>query len=309
MSGTSRKTSLLALALALTAHPSAQTKPRDDDVLRTQTARMQAAELHKVLQQYYIVNARLPAGWQPLLEKDASGKSYLDAAAPPTDPWGHVYRIVTGARRNEWHVVSDGPDGEPDTADDIDHRTARDVLRALRDLDGRPLPPGRRTTPLLIVFWSMRCPHARELEPRLDALATEQGDRLQLIVVASEPQEIGAPPAPEAFRALDPGDRPYRELREHLADRPLRHPLVIDHGGVAARYFGAVTTTHCVVVDQRAQIVYSGAFAEVSADRPAREHVREAVEAVLTGRSAPVRTTPAHGTPWTSAAAAKPKRD
>ena len=35
------------------------------------------------------------------------------------DPWGAPYRVVKGKRKGEFAIVSDGPDGLPDTDDDI----------------------------------------------------------------------------------------------------------------------------------------------------------------------------------------------
>ena len=41
----------------------------------------------------------------------AGGERFLD------DPWGNPYRLVCEGKR--WRVVSNGPDGVPDTVDDI----------------------------------------------------------------------------------------------------------------------------------------------------------------------------------------------
>ena len=50
----------------------------------------------------------------------AGGERFLD------DPWGNPHRLVCEGKR--WRVVSNGPDGVPNTADDISfERTARDV--------------------------------------------------------------------------------------------------------------------------------------------------------------------------------------
>lgn len=49
----------------------------------------------------------------------------LPADLPRTDPWGHAYTIDCG---NGYQVVSVGPDGAPDTKDDLRSAGRRDSL-------------------------------------------------------------------------------------------------------------------------------------------------------------------------------------
>ena len=60
-----------------------------------------------------------------LLEPDQNGYAYLDGDRP-TDPWGHAYRIQELEGRDDFEVVSWGPDGAPDTADDVVHPKRRE---------------------------------------------------------------------------------------------------------------------------------------------------------------------------------------
>ena len=77
----------------------------------------------------YMSNHRMsepPKDLRVLLEIDRNnnepylvgGERFLD------DPWGRPYRLVCEGKR--WRVISNGPDGVPNTADDISfERTAR----------------------------------------------------------------------------------------------------------------------------------------------------------------------------------------
>lgn len=50
-----------------------------------------------------------PANWEGWLQRDYSGV--------PEDPWGNIYYLDT--RRTSFTVGSNGPDGNPNTEDDI----------------------------------------------------------------------------------------------------------------------------------------------------------------------------------------------
>jgi general secretion pathway protein G len=95
------------------------------DAARIDTTKMQVLELKKVVEQYYVTNARMPEDWNTLIEKDSTGKSYMDATEPPVDPWGEEYRLQRGDRANHMIIVSCGPDRTEGTDDDITSENAR----------------------------------------------------------------------------------------------------------------------------------------------------------------------------------------
>lgn len=99
------------------------------DTARAGTAKMQVLELKKVVDMYYSMNARMPDDWNVLLEKDSTGKKYLDGSEPPVDPWGNEYLLRRGDRANDAIVVSLGPDRQEDTEDDITSENARNSDR------------------------------------------------------------------------------------------------------------------------------------------------------------------------------------
>ena len=91
------------------------------------TASTQVLNFQGVIQQFVIAERRLPEGWDELIEEDQNGMAYIEGlTGPPMDPWGNEYEIREGERRNQYEVISWGPDGEPDTEDDISSKTARE---------------------------------------------------------------------------------------------------------------------------------------------------------------------------------------
>lgn len=95
------------------------------DTARIETAKMQVLELKKVVDSFYVTNARMPDDWNQLIEKDSTGKKYLDGSEPPVDPWGNEYLLQRGDRANEMVIVSLGPDRQEGSEDDITSENAR----------------------------------------------------------------------------------------------------------------------------------------------------------------------------------------
>ena len=81
----------------------------------TRETRIEAGNLDKMVQQYMLMQsppkapetlAQLTMGDMPVTKK------------VPQDPWGNDYNYRRMSDR-EWEIFSCGPDGEPDTEDDI----------------------------------------------------------------------------------------------------------------------------------------------------------------------------------------------
>ena len=101
---------------------------RSGDEARISTTKMQVLEFQKTVDLYYNTNAKMPEDFTVLIEKDTTGRAYLDnLSEPPSDPWNNEYRIVPGAsgRANDRIVMSCGPDGQEGTEDDITSANAR----------------------------------------------------------------------------------------------------------------------------------------------------------------------------------------
>jgi len=302
---------MLTIALAFAVLTQDVEKPRPqgvevaeaEETARVEAAKMQVLELQKVVNTFYVVNARMPKSWDDLLLPDATGRRFLDGDGPPNDPWGRRYRLLRGERANEMSVLSVGPDGRPDTPDDADSRgpaTPARLLARLNDLDGKRLDlQGLDRRVVVLHFWSARCGYEKHAVSELARIAADHPDDVAVIAIASQAEEIGARPSPKAFAAKDIKARPYSLLREQ-AERQGIARVLVDHDGPAARFFGARMTTHCVVLDRQHQVVYAGALDDDPQEKRGREahrHVADAVAAALAGGSIGWPWPEAHGTP------------
>jgi hypothetical protein len=79
--------------------------------------------LADAVRSYYATRGKLPESLEALAAKDEKGRSEIEEL--PKDPWDHDYQIVGGSTPREWAVVSVGPDGKLNTADDISSRAKK----------------------------------------------------------------------------------------------------------------------------------------------------------------------------------------
>ncbi|MES2504051.1 MAG: type II secretion system protein GspG [Myxococcota bacterium] len=77
-------------------------------------ARTEAAGLAQKLVIYKAERRKAPDSWEDLIKNG-------DVEKAPVDPWGNEYRFVCPGTHNakSCDVVSNGPDGQPDTEDDV----------------------------------------------------------------------------------------------------------------------------------------------------------------------------------------------
>jgi hypothetical protein len=76
-------------------------------------ARRDVQSLTSFVNLYLLEEQALPTALEDLVKKN-----FIDPL--PRDPWGRAYRfVVTDAKARTFQVRSDGPDGEPGTADDV----------------------------------------------------------------------------------------------------------------------------------------------------------------------------------------------
>ena len=102
------------------------------------TAQAQIGNIESALDMYYVDMKSFPdteTGLSGLIEapdderraRDWSGP-YLDETKLPLDPWGNEYAYenepTESGSETKPRIVSPGPDGEPDTDDDIANRSA-----------------------------------------------------------------------------------------------------------------------------------------------------------------------------------------
>jgi peroxiredoxin len=120
---------------------------------------------------------------------------------------------------------------------------------------------------VVLNFWSAECPHAERVDRELAAVSPGWGERVALWTIAANANE------------------PVPLLRQVGARRGIA-PLLHDAAGEVADLYGAQTTPHFFVVDVGGILRYQGAFDDVTFRQrtPSRFYLRQAVEAVLSGR-------------------------
>lgn len=96
---------------------------------QVQAAKIQMNNYQQALEQYHLQTGLYPStsqGLQALITKPSSGKTpdnypdggYLSKKTLEKDPWKNNYRYDCEDYQN-YTLSSDGPDGQPNTADDI----------------------------------------------------------------------------------------------------------------------------------------------------------------------------------------------
>ena len=86
------------------------------------TAKAEVAQIHSAAQSYWVRNSRVPT-LQDLIDPPPELDGFTEI---PKDPWRHPYVLRAGETSGSWEVLSVGPDGAEDTADDISSIGLRD---------------------------------------------------------------------------------------------------------------------------------------------------------------------------------------
>lgn len=117
----------------------------------------------------------------------------------------------------------------------------------LEDLDGATVQlldfvePGK---PALIEFWATWCEQCEELQPQLDRIQAEYGDRVNVVAVA-----VGVAQS-------------VRRVKRHIEDHDPGYPYLYDARGAAVRAYNAATTSIVVMVDGEGKVAYTGVGTE-----------------------------------------------
>jgi hypothetical protein len=137
-------------------------------------------------------------------------------------------------------------------------------------------------TPLVIEFWSARCPIVRGYEKRVEQLALDYADRGVRVI---------------AITACD--DESPAEIRARRQRRAVDTPLLIDPAGRLAEQLGVDKTPHFVILNASGELVYSGAFDANLIDTGSAHpsYVRDALDAVLAGQPVAPAITRTFGSP------------
>jgi peroxiredoxin len=161
-------------------------------------------------------------------------------------------------------------------------------VHSLRDYaDGRVLA---------VVFTSNACPASQLYEARLRQLSDDYRAKGVTLVAIN----------PNSPAALQPQDLSFSDVGESLQDmkaraarRGLSYPyLSAADAQAVARDFGVLATPHIFVFDQARKLQYEGRIDDnLREDAVSSPDARNAIDAVLAGRSAPVARTRVTGCP------------
>lgn len=129
----------------------------------------------------------------------------------------------------------------------------------------------------VLIFWNQNCPYVVEVVDRVDAFASEMGEKGVSVV------------------AIDAGvDKPVEAIKEYEANR--KFPILVNRDGEVAAAFGATRTPEVFILNSDMQIVYHGAFDSGRGDEADRKHfVRDAVSDLMAGNEPSVKQTRAFG--------------
>ncbi|MFC2055838.1 hypothetical protein ACFLV7_16315, partial [Chloroflexota bacterium] len=119
---------------------------------------------------------------------------------------------------------------------------------------------------IILNFWSAECPWSAGADQELLSYLPGWGGGVSLWSIASNANE------------------PVELLARTAAERSL--PVVLlDSHQVVADLYGAKTTPHFFIVDERGILRYQGAINDVTFRQPTptRDYLREAVDAILSG--------------------------
>jgi thiol-disulfide isomerase/thioredoxin len=139
--------------------------------------------------------------------------------------------------------------------------------------------------PVLVLFLSAHCPYVKHIEAELSRLATDYGDRIHLIGIASNSVLTHPQDGPEGLRA-------------QAQARGWSFPYLLDADQSVARAFQAACTPDPFLFDAEHRLVYRG---QLDGSRPGNavpcdgHDLRTALEAVLTGQTVDPEQRPSIG--------------
>ena len=158
---------------------------------------------------------------------------------------------------------------------------------------------------LVIIFTCNHCPTAQAYEDRIKQLAADYKDK-KVAVVAISPND------PEAVRLdelgySDLGDS-LEDMRIRAKDKAFNFPYLYDgQDQKVSRAYGPAATPHVFVFDRARTLRYAGRIDNSEKpDRVTSQETRDAIEALLAGKTVPVDATKAFGcsTKWSDKRAA-----
>lgn len=140
----------------------------------------------------------------------------------------------------------------------------------LQDLQGQSVSLSSfRGKPVMIHFWSAKCPFVVRYEERLKAITRDYAGKVTVLGIN-----------PNVNDTLE-------ETIQVSGKRGVNYPILMDPGNKIADQFGAVTTPHIFIIDAQGKLVYEGAVDNQGWNEgktPDKHYVRDALDALLAGK-------------------------
>lgn len=131
----------------------------------------------------------------------------------------------------------------------------------------------------VIMFIATQCPISNDYNKRMASLHKEFSDKgVAFVGINSNKQES------------------VEEIKQHAADNDFKFAVLKDWNNEIADAYGAQVTPEIYVVDQQATLVYHGRIDDARDPAKIKTHdLRDALTALLAGKSVPKATTKAFG--------------
>ena len=137
--------------------------------------------------------------------------------------------------------------------------------------------------PLVVAFWCNHCPYVRAWEDRFNELAREYSDRIGFVAINANDS------------VSYPADS-WDAMVDRAQDKGFVFDYAFDESQSVAREYGAERTPEVFVFGPSGGLAYHGAIDDSTEPEGVRQtYLRDALDAVLAGRSPTITDTPAVG--------------
>lgn len=139
--------------------------------------------------------------------------------------------------------------------------------------------------PVLVIFLCRHCPYVQHVKDELARLGRDYGDSVGVVGISSNDA------------TTHPDDAPL-SLAEMARESGFTFPVVYDESQDVARAYGAACTPDSFLFDRDRRLVYHGRLDETrprSGVAATGADIRRALDAVISGTSAPIEQHPALG--------------
>ena len=155
----------------------------------------------------------------------------------------------------------------------------------LKDIDGNEHKAKSFQGKITVVnFYSTTCPIQAAWDDRLAAIQNEFSKKdVVFLNINSNRSEIGETPP-----VAKDGEKPYDNIRKHLAAKNLPFKVLVDHGNVVADAFGAKTTPDVFVFGKNGKLVYRGLVDDDQANKlgdKANRHLNNVLTKLVAGET------------------------